>query len=103
MVDLQFSKMLLLGMVESSLYQGSIYFNCNPNFAVSLSYNMLKGAQPLVIVYRIYYKLMKTTLEPQPLMERLKDKTLLLQTSTKNSNTRVPTQINWNEINLPNR
>jgi hypothetical protein len=36
-------------------------------------------------------------------MERLKDKTLLLQTSTNNSNTRVPTQINWNEINLPNR
>ena len=30
---------------------------------------MLEGAQPLVIVYRIYYKLMKTTLEPQALME----------------------------------
>ena len=45
---------------------------------------------------------METTLEPQALMESPKDKTLLLQTSTKNSNTRVPTQINWNEINLPN-
>ena len=64
---------------------------------------MLKGAQPLGIVYKIYYKLMKTTLKPQALMERLKGKTLLLQISRKNSNTRVPTQINWNEINLPNR
>ena len=70
----------LSGMVESSLYKGAIYFNCYPNFAVSLTdktvlqtleldietlgYNMLEGAQPLVIVYRIYYKLMKTTLEP---------------------------------------
>ena len=70
----------LLGMVESSLYKGPIYFNCYPNFAISLtdetvlqtleldietsSYNMLEGAQPLVIVYRIYYKLMRITLEP---------------------------------------
>ena len=64
---------------------------------------MLEGAQPLVIVYRIYYKLMKTTLEPQALMESPKGKTLLLQASTCDSHTRVPTQINWNEIKLPNR
>ena len=67
-------------MVESSLYKGPIYFNCYPNFVVSLTdetvlqilkldietscYNMLEGAQLLVIVYRIYYKLMKTTLKP---------------------------------------
>jgi hypothetical protein len=57
----------LLGMVESSIFQGPIYFNCYRNFAVSLTdetvlqtleldietlgYNMLEGAQPLVIVY----------------------------------------------------
>jgi hypothetical protein len=50
----------LLGMVESSLFQGLIYFNCYPNFVVSLTdetvlqtleldietsgYNMLEGA-----------------------------------------------------------
>ena len=71
---------VLLGMVQSSLYKGLIYFNCYPNFSVSLTdetvlqtlkldietscYNMLEGAQLLVIVYRIYYKLMKTTLKP---------------------------------------
>ena len=64
---------------------------------------MLEGAQPLVIVYRIYYKLMKTTLEPQALMESPKGKTLLLQASTSDSHTRVPTQINWNDVKLPNR
>ena len=64
---------------------------------------MLEGALPLVIVYRIYYKLMKTTLEPQALMESPKGKTLLLQTSTSDSHTRVPTQINQNDVKLPNR
>jgi hypothetical protein len=96
-------------MVELSIFRGPIYFNCYPNFAVSLTdetvlqtleldiesgYNMLEGAQPLDIVYRIYYKLMKTTLEPQALMDSLKGKTLLLQASTSDSHTRVPTQIN---------
>jgi hypothetical protein len=81
-------------MVESSFYKGLIYFDCYPNFDVSLKdktvlktleldietsgYNIYEGAQPLVIVYRIYYKLMKTTLEPQALMESPKGKTLLL-------------------------
>jgi hypothetical protein len=99
----------LLGMVESSLYKGPIYFNCYPNFAISLTnktvlqsleldvetsgYNMLEGAQPLVIVYKIYYKLMKTTLEPQVLMESSKGKTLLLQANTDDSHVNVPTQI----------
>jgi hypothetical protein len=106
-------------MVESSIFQGPIYFNCYPNFAVSLinetvlqtleldietsGYNMLESAQPLVIVYRIYYKLMKTTLKPQVLMESSKGKILLLQASTDNSHTRVPTQINWDEVKLPNK
>ena len=97
-------------MVESSIFQGSIYFNCYPNFTVSLTdetvlqtleldietsgFNMLEGAQPLVIIYRIYYKLMKTTLKPQALMESPKGKILLLQASTSGSHTRVPTQIN---------
>ena len=112
-------KDVLLRIVESSIFQGLIYFNCYPNFAVSLtyktvlqtleldietsSYKMLEGTQILVIVYRIYYKLMKTTLEPQALMESPKVKTLLLQASTDNSHTRVPTQINWDGVKLPNK
>jgi hypothetical protein len=109
----------LLGMIESSLYKGPIYFDCYPNFAVSLKdktvlktleldietsgYNMHEGAQPLVIVYRIYYKLMKTTLEPQALMESPKGKTLLLQASTSDSHVKVPTQIEWKDVKLPNK
>ena len=106
-------------MIELSLYKGPIYFDCYPNFAVSLTdetvlqtleldietsgYNMLEGAQPLVIVYRIYYKLMKTTLEPQALMESPKGKTLLLQASTRDSHINVSTQIEQKDVKLPNK
>ena len=70
----------LLGMMETSLHNGPVYFNCYPNFALSLSdrnimdaltfnvktdsYYMKEGSEPLAIIYRIYYKLMKTTLDP---------------------------------------
>ena len=75
----------LLGMMETSLHNGPIYFNCYPNFALSLSdrnimdaltlniktdgYYMKEGLEPLAIIYRIYYILMKTTLEPQSMVE----------------------------------
>ena len=67
-------------MIETSLHNGPAYFNCYPNFALSLSdknimdaltlnikidgYYMKEGSEPLAIIYRIYYKLMKTTLDP---------------------------------------
>jgi hypothetical protein len=64
---------------------------------------MYEGAQPLVIVYKIYYKLMKTTLEPQALMESPKGKTLLLQANTSDSHVKVLTQIEWKDVKLPNK
>ena len=100
----------LLGMMETSLHNGPIYFNCYPNFFLILSdrnimnaltlnvktdgYYMKKGSKPLAIIYRIYYKLMKTTLDPQSMVEPSpKGHTLLLQASTLNSRLRVPQQI----------
>ena len=75
----------LLGMMETSLHNGPVYFNCYPNFALNLSgknimdaltlnikidgYYMKEGSKPLAIIYRIYYKLMKTTLDPQSMVE----------------------------------
>ena len=108
----------LLGMMETSLHNGPLYFNCYPNFALSLSdrnimdaltlniktggYYMKEGAEPLAIIYRIYYKLMKTTLNSQSMVESSpKGHTLLFQATTPNSRLRVPRQIQWKEINLP--
>ena len=105
-------------MMKTSLHKGPIYYNCYPNFALSLSdknimvaltlnvktdgYYMKEGSKPLAIIYRIYYKLMKTTLDPQTIADPSpKGHTLLLQASTANSRLRVPQQIQWKDINLP--
>ena len=64
-------------------------------------YYMKDGLEPLAIIYWIYYKLMKTTLDPQIMVDPSpKGHTLLLQASTKNSRLRVPQQIQWKDINL---
>ena len=108
----------LLGMMETSLHNGPVYFNCYPNFALTLadrnimaaltlniktnSYYIKEGSEPLAIIYRIYYKLMKTTLDPQSMVESSpKGQSLLLQASTLNIKLCVPRQIQWKDINLP--
>ena len=65
-------------------------------------YYMKEGSEHLAIIYRIYYKLMKTILDPQTIAgPSPKGHTLLLQASTANSRLRVPRQIQWKDINLP--
>ena len=102
--------------METSLHNGPVYFNCYPHFALSLfdrnimdasTLNVktngyyMKGSEPLAIIYRIYYKLMKTTLDPQSMVEPSpKGHTLLLHASTPDSRLRVPQQIQWKYINL---
>ena len=97
--------------METSLHKGPIYFNCYPNFALSLfdrnimdaltlnikmnGYYMKEGLKPLAIIYRIYYKLMTTTLDPQSMVEPSpKGHTLLLQALTTNSKLCVPVRYN---------
>jgi hypothetical protein len=58
----------------------------------------MKGSQALTLVYKVCYKLMETTLEPQALIESAKGQTFLLQTSTRNSSIQIPKQINWKDI-----
>jgi hypothetical protein len=95
----------ILGMVESSLHRGPIHFDCFPDFTISLSdpqilkaltlniktagYDMLEGSQPLALIYRFYYKCMKTNLNVNALKKSPKDKTLLIQTNCE-ANVKIP-------------
>ena len=93
-------------MVEASLSKGPIHFNCNLDLTISLEdgapekaltlkintsgYQMIEGSRPLALVYRIYYKLLKTNLNPQALLKDPKDKTLLLQASADDIQVDIP-------------
>ena len=104
-------------MVEANISQGPIHFNVNPDLTLSLDdgapekaltlkitttgYHMIEGSRPLALVYRIYYKLLKTNLNPQALTKDPKDQTLLLQASSEDINVNIPKMIKWEDIKLP--
>ncbi|KAI8572074.1 hypothetical protein RHMOL_Rhmol01G0170500 [Rhododendron molle] len=62
--------------------------------------NMLEGSHSLALIYRIYYKCMKTNLNVHALVKSPKDKTVLIQSNT-HANIQVPRTISWNDIKLP--
>ena len=84
----------ILGMITSSLFDGPVYFNCHPDLTLALDdpnivkvltlniltfgYDMDEGSKPLAIIYRIYYRLVNTTLNPCARLRDTGDKTLLI-------------------------
>ena len=107
----------ILGMIESSLYDGPIHFNCFTDLTISLSdphvlkaltlniktsgFQVLEGTQPLALIYRIYYKVTGTNMNFQALSKSPRDHTLLIQTNQENANIKVPRTIRWSDISLP--
>ncbi|XP_061993067.1 uncharacterized protein LOC133710928 [Rosa rugosa] len=106
-----------LGIIESSLFNSPIHFDCYPDFTISLSdphilksltlniktlgYNVLEGTQPLALIYRIHYKVTGTKMNFQAISKSPKDQTLLIQSSQENANIRVPHTFRWSDVHLP--
>ena len=76
----------ILGMITASLYDDPVYFSCYPNLTLALddpniikvltlniassSYHMVKGSKPFTLIYRIYYRLLGTQLNPGAINHR---------------------------------
>ena len=108
----------ILGMITASMYDGPVYFNCyhdvslaldDPNIVKALtlniltsSYNMEEGSKPFALIYRIYYRLLGTQLNPNARINREPaGKTMLIQCSTADTKTHVPKMIQWQDVTLP--
>ena len=81
----------IIGRIETSLYEDPLYFNCFPDYPLPLCEphplkldvkinNMVRGSQPLTIMYRFCYKLMKK-LDPKSISKS----TSFIQTNARNS------------------
>lgn len=83
----------ILVVLASNLANGPIYFNCAPNFTVSLFDNnilrtltldiqlpseMLPQSKNAAIMYRVYYKVTQANITPKALKHSTKRETLLL-------------------------
>jgi hypothetical protein len=110
-------KKSLMGLIQSSLAHGPVYFNVYPNLQLSLSdinileavtlnvkthgYNYIPGSEVICICYRIYYKPLYT-LNPQcRLVDKPVNETILIETNFSQSNITTRRSIKWEEIPLP--
>lgn len=54
--------------------------------SLTSSYDMDDNSQLLALVYRIYYRVLRTTLNPKTILKSSRNKTLLIQSSTPDAN-----------------
>ena len=81
----------------------------DPNIVKALTLNILtsgnnmkEGSKPFALIYRIYYRLLGTQLNPGARINREPTgKTMLIQCSTADARTYAPKMIQWQDINLP--
>ena len=108
----------ILGMITASLYDSPVYFNCYPDLTLALDdpnivkaltlnidlsgYIMEEGSKPFALIYRIYYRLLGTQLNPGAINHREPSgKTMLIQCSTPDTKVQVPKMIQWQDVKLP--
>ncbi|KAG7947753.1 hypothetical protein I3843_14G110000 [Carya illinoinensis] len=106
----------VLGIVQTSLIDGLVHFNCYPDLTVDLfdknilstltlnvktsGFDMVEGSRPISLVYRIYYRVLSTSLEPKAKIKSPKNETVLMYSSTSNSNITTPKLLFWKDVTL---
>ncbi|KAL5166155.1 polyprotein [Glycine soja] len=108
----------LIGMVETNLGQGPVYFNCYPNKIMSLmdrnildslflnihfhGLDMKERKIPTALIYRIQYKVINTCASRVLLKPQRGETTLFITYMTK-VNVSLPRTIKWDEVTLPEK
>ena len=102
----------LLGLMQANTSFGPVYFTCYPNLeldcmndksihkALTLNiptqnYDMDPRSRNILIVYRVYYKVMTSAVNPNCLLFSPKDQTLIWQANEKKSTVIIPKPIHW--------
>ena len=102
----------LLELMQANTSFGPVYFTCYPNLeldymndksihkALTLNiqtqnYDMNPRSRNILIVYRVYYKVMTSVVNPNCLLSSPKDQTLIWQANEKNSTIIIPKSIPW--------
>jgi len=110
-------KKSLIGIIQSSLAHGPVYFNVYPNLQLSLSdvnitdaltlnvkthgYNYASGSEVICICYRIYYKPLFTLNPRCKMVDKPLNETIVIETNFGKSNITTRRKIKWEEIEFP--
>ncbi|KAI5640621.1 hypothetical protein M9H77_00412 [Catharanthus roseus] len=107
----------LLAMIQTNICNGPIYFNCAPNYSISLTDPLImnslvldihmqgdefeKLTEQFVVMYRVYYRLLSSQLNPRfKMIPTSRDETVLLHIEAEQSKTFTPKRLKWHEITI---
>ena len=62
---------------------------------------MLHGARQLALIYRVYYKCMRTNMSIKAIDKRKAGETTFIQTPDVRSKVQVPRTLKWSEVTFP--
>ena len=107
----------LLGTIETNLSGGPVHFNCfldfpvylhDPHVLKALTLNikthgtlMVQGTRQIALIYRVYYKCMRTNFNVQALDKRKPGETTLIQTTDLRSKIQVLSTLKWSDVTFP--
>ena len=98
--------------MQANILFGLVYFSCYPNLKLNCmndqsihnaltlniqtqNYDTDHRSRNILIVYRVYYKVMTYVVNPNCLLTSPKDQTLIWQANEKNSTIIIPKPIPW--------
>ncbi|KAL3510967.1 hypothetical protein ACH5RR_030368 [Cinchona calisaya] len=106
-----------MGIIQSSLANGPVYFNAYPNLQLSLSdvnildaltlnvkihgYNYVPGSELICLCYRVCFKLLSTLNPKCKLINNNSEETILIETNFNKSQIITRQPIKRNEIQFP--
>ena len=105
----------LLGLMQANTSFGLVYLTCYPNLeldcmnnqsihkAMTLNvqtqnYEMDPRSRTILIVYRVYYKVMTLVINPNCMLSSHRDQTLIWQANDNNSPVIIPKLIPWESL-----
>ncbi|KAK9697928.1 hypothetical protein RND81_08G070300 [Saponaria officinalis] len=112
----------LIAVVQTNVCNGPVYFNCFPDYTVDLSDPLIQEylildlhvsgnkfkefAKNFAIVFRIYFRLMSSTVNPKFIREpSSKEETIFIEVHAKDTNTRslvtTTKALPWDKITIP--
>ena len=106
-------KSSLLAVKQTNICKGPIFFNCYLDFMVDLTCPMttealkldvhIQGNEFLVVMYRVYFRLMSTNLNTRFLnpFHSNSQETILLQIEDEKPTVFTPKLLQWDQITLP--
>ena len=59
---------------------------------------MVEGAQQIALIYRVYYKCIRTNMNVQALNKKTPGETTFIQTSAPGSKAQVPRTLKWTKV-----